>query len=114
MSQGFGIASIVLVIISFFIPGAGVYITALAMIFATVSARGGDRVLATVTGLLGATNLILFSPAFLLVFAVALDNWMMPNLPIYVIVLISPALPFVVMMMNTTDKSVLGKSSDEN
>ncbi len=110
MSKGFGIAGIFLATMSFVIPVLGIFTTVLAMLFGGIAALAGDRVLATATALLGATNLFFFSPTFLFALSMAIDEQIMETMVFHFMVLVSPALPTIAIILNASGKFALAKT----
>jgi hypothetical protein len=51
MAKGFGVAALVFALIAIFTP-FGIFVSAIAIIFAVISALAGDRIFATATALI--------------------------------------------------------------
>lgn len=64
----FGIAALAVAILSLVVPVYGVHLSGLALIFACVSAWGGDRAFATVTPLIAGVNVFFLSPSLELIY----------------------------------------------
>ena len=112
MGKGFGIAAMIVVVISFFIPFVGFLGTGVAMVLATVAALAGDRVFATVTSLVGAVSTFFFSPTMWLMMA-APDSPTGGKTTFFIIVVGVLALPIVGMLLHSSGKLALGQSSQE-
>jgi len=95
MAKGFGIAALVLAILAIFIPLYGLWISAIASVFAVISALAGDRIFATAAPIITAINLLFLSPAFWRLMNNSSDKTVN-----YVIVCVLVGVPFVAMYLN--------------
>jgi hypothetical protein len=66
MGKGFGIAALVIVLISYPIPLIGPYIAFLGLLLAAGAALGGDKPLTVASVLLAAVKLYLITPSWML------------------------------------------------
>ncbi len=101
MAKGFGIAAVIVVLISFFLPVIGVFTTGLAMVFAAIGALAGDRVWATVTALIAAVSIFFFSPTVWVLLA-APDDGSGNKTTVTVVIIAFLALPFLAMIFSAS------------
>lgn len=95
MAKGFGIAALVLAILAIFVPLYGLWIAAIASLFAAISALAGDRIFATAAPIITAINLLFLSPAFWHLMNNSSDKTVN-----YLIVLVLVGVPFIAMYLN--------------
>lgn len=63
MKQGFGIASVIVVLLAIIAPGPySLILSMLGLVLAAVGALGGDKVFAVVAPIVAAVNIIFLSP----------------------------------------------------
>lgn len=105
MAKGFGIAALVFALIAVVMP-FGIFISAIAIALAVISALAGDRVFATATALIAFVNTLFLSPS----------TWILlggydPSATsvITTVIVIGVALPFVAMALNATGRLTLEK-----
>jgi len=108
MSKGFGIAALIVALVAFGVPLFGLYVSWLAAILAAIAALAGDRVFATTTPIIAATNTLFFSPLALVAFAGQNEGG--SNALLYITIVLFAA-PFIAMVLNATGKVALGKAS---
>lgn len=113
MAKGFGIAAIIVVVISFFIPVVGYVGVGIAMVLAAIAALAGDRVFATVTAIVGAVSVFAFSPLMWAAMA-SEDGGTCGKSSFFALVIGILALPFIAMMLNASGKVALGKNTGRN
>jgi len=106
MSTGFGIAAVIVVVLSFFVPFVGIFGTGFAMVLAAIGALAGDRIFATITALVGAVSIFVFSPTVWV--TVAADGIAGGMMGFTILILIVLALPFLAMFLNASGKIMLG------
>jgi hypothetical protein len=103
MRTGFGITGLIIAIAAIFAPyGINFIVGAIALLLVSIAALAGERVFATVTALLSAANLFLFSPVTL---AAVLNTQKEVGLLTGILAFI--ALPFIAMALNASGKLAL-------
>jgi hypothetical protein len=105
IAKGFGIAAMVLAILSVFIPIYGILVSGVAIVLACVAALGGDRVFATATPLISAVNVFFLTPS--------IDFWE-SNHPgskaqLFTVATLCVAAPFVAMALSSVFSSAKAK-----
>lgn len=106
MTKGFGIAALIIVIISIFIPGFGVFISGVPLIIATFIALAGERIFTTATAIIAAVNFFFLSPATL---ATSLQPGATPWL---IMILVFLAAPFAGMILNASGVVAFNKAQN--
>ena len=107
MAKGFGIAAMIIAIIAIFVPFPVTFIPVVAALaLAVIAALAGDRVFATVTAIISALNVVMFSP---LLFAFLMDGSARGGSAYLLPMLAALAAPFVAMALNASGKLAFGK-----
>ncbi|MCB1474833.1 MAG: hypothetical protein H6883_02605 [Rhodobiaceae bacterium] len=111
MAMGFGIAAVITVVLSFFVPLIGIFGTGFAMLLAAIGALAGDKMFATVTSLIGAVSVFMFSPTIWATMA-APDSPSGGKSVFFTIVIVFLALPILAIFLRSSGKFALGKGAE--
>jgi hypothetical protein len=101
MEKGFGIAGLVIAIVAIFIPVAGIFVSAVALVLVGIGALAGDRIFTTATAMIAIVNTMFLSPSLWIILQTKSDQ----EQRFYVILtMLFVAFPFAAMALNAAGK----------